>query len=68
MSVYLHRKGAKRVNIEIVIGENSFFLNVWAKFARDAESAVKALFDSCRNPHCSYFQNRLAAIELAFGY
>lgn len=71
MALHTHLKSAKRVEIEIEIGAYLFSINVWAKFAREASEAIQALFDSLhnkRNPNCAYFQNRLASIELAFGY
>lgn len=66
----LHTHPKKKGKIELEIEINSFLTSIIVreKFLADAKSAVQALFDSCKNPNCHYFQSRLAAIELAFGY
>lgn len=68
MCLHMHVKNKGRMELEIEIRDFLFSINVWAKFAQEAKAAIQALFDSCHNPYCAYFQNRLAAIQLAFGY
>lgn len=71
MCTYIHPRKGKRCEIELEFGdaENSILsVTVWAKYQNQALEAIRALFDSCRNHRCYYFQEQLARIELAFGY